>query len=1029
VVGNLAHEAILDNGYIYGIPFHSYEKTFVPNTGVQELYNVQNISCSQFVNRFTDYDFSGGALVIKISFSDGTEATRGFGQAENNYIFYAVNHGAITGVRVYSDTARLTDDVYVKGIVLFGKEGNDLKSVLNTVNKNISGIQTKLYKTGISRSDVTKDFTDFCESWDIDISITAPHRIAYCQTVFKLTSEKITGINSIRVKGTIIPITNNINNIRLFDADQFSNYTYSGNYVDIPVDGITTFDEVVSLTGLESATINVGLSVGNSEITAYHTNWQYLLHGLEVYVNGQRIYGNDLTFHGMIGFDPNTYTLENKKVFNKAIATLPIKREDISAAIKDQSYLNISAAVTQPDRVAYLQNLFSLTVPQYESIEKIRVKGIFKPKTDNINVVRFYHADQMNTTAGLTSTGKFLPTGEYAEMTINTLTETEIDETIYPTGLTDNIVSIVFAVGKNERTSYNTNWTWDFDKLQIFVNDELLPIDALAFRGYLGFDGYTPSITPHNIPDILTSDVLPNNLATLPIKREDISDAIKDQSYINIQAAITEPERVEYLQNVFSLTVPQYEPIEKIRVKGIFVPKTENINIVRFYQADQMNTTAGIASAGKFLPTGEYAEIKVNTLQETEIDETIYPSGLSDNIESVVFAVARSEWTAYNTAWTWDFNNLQIFINDKLLPIDSIVFKGYIGFDSYTPDIERINVPDIVTSDVLKDYIPKFIPKFAGVPAPNVLPIGKNFATGTLAVERSADTSAFDASLCESPVVWWDSNKLKYGMVYTGYSIGAGGSPYGVGQVGLAWSDDLEHWEKDENAPILSPSHVEGDPDRGSITGPVMLLKDGVYYLYYIGCSEEGYERGTKTLCLATGTDIYNLTKFEHNPIIAPQPTDTTSPYRHNIYHANIVFGTDKYYMFINCSGVRPTDQHACENILLFTSDDLYNWAFDSVVLEGGTATTDPDYSICGDPCVFDIGDDNLYMTIFRVTLNSVGTGTGLARTSKKEFPYGWKKYDFRFGSGIKAYVTFKGNTMYHFYNENDNQIYVQTSN
>jgi hypothetical protein len=513
-------------------------------------------------------------------------------------------------------------------------------------------------------------------------------------------------------------------------------------------------------------------------------------------------------------------------------------------------------------------------------------------------------------------------------------------------------------------------------------------------------------------------------IATLPLSRSDISDAIKDQSYINIQAAVTQPDRVAYLQNVFSLTIPQYESIEKIRVKGIFVPKTENINIVRFYQADQMNTTAGGASTGKFLPTGEYAEIKVNTLQETEIDETIYPLGLSDNIESVVFAVARNATTAYNTAWTWDFNNLQIFINDKLLPIDSIVFRGYVGFSGYTPDIERINVPDIVTSDVLKDYIPKF----AGVPAPSVLPIGKNFATGTLAVERSADTSAFDAGYCESPVVWWDSNRLKYGMVYTGYSIGTGSSQYGFGQVGLAWSDDLVNWEKDENAPILSPSHVEGDPDRGSITGPVMLVKDGVYYLYYIGCSEEGYEMGTKTLCLATGTDIYNLTKFEHNPIIAPQPTDTTSPYRHNIYHANIVFGTDKYYMFINCSGVRPTDQHACENILLFTSDDLYNWAFDSVVLEGGTATTDPDYAICGDPCVFDIGDDNLYMTIFRVTLNGVGTGTGLARTSKKEFPYGWEKYDFRFGSGIKAYVTFRGNTMYHFYNDNK-QIYVQTSN
>ena len=72
--------------------------------------------------------------------------------------------------------------------------------------------------------------------------------------------------------------------------------------------------------------------------------------------------------------------------------------------------------------------------------------------------------------------------------------------------------------------------------------------------------------------------------------------------------------------------------------------------------------------------------------------------------------------------------------------------------------------------------------------------------------------------MVESPVVWFDEARGRYGMVCTGYDWRfrdrRGSPPVGAPRIGLAWSDDLLTWDKDARSPILGPSDVPGAPDE-----------------------------------------------------------------------------------------------------------------------------------------------------------------------------------------------------------------------
>jgi predicted GH43/DUF377 family glycosyl hydrolase len=251
----------------------------------------------------------------------------------------------------------------------------------------------------------------------------------------------------------------------------------------------------------------------------------------------------------------------------------------------------------------------------------------------------------------------------------------------------------------------------------------------------------------------------------------------------------------------------------------------------------------------------------------------------------------------------------------------------------------------------------------------------------------------WDSGMVESPVVWYDSIRGKYGMVYTGYAS-LDSSLHGYKhvtrpQVGLAWSDDLLHWKKDAKSPIFGGSGVAGSSDEEGTSGPFIWLENGTYYLFYFGVTGKGYEKGRKTMNLATSTDLYRWKRYAGNPIISPAGKGWR---RDAIWHPNVVKDANRYFLFFNASGV--VDGLAEEFIGYATSRDLLQWKVDddhSPILVGSAKAGAWDASgRAGDPSVFKVGN-MWYMAWY--SWDKKNSADGLAWTTDDRFPLGWQKY------------------------------------
>lgn len=248
----------------------------------------------------------------------------------------------------------------------------------------------------------------------------------------------------------------------------------------------------------------------------------------------------------------------------------------------------------------------------------------------------------------------------------------------------------------------------------------------------------------------------------------------------------------------------------------------------------------------------------------------------------------------------------------------------------------------------------------------------------------------WDAGMVESPVIWFDSSRSKYGMVYTGYGSTDStkrGYKYVTGpQVGLAWSDDLIHWTKDNRNPIFRGSGIPGSTDAEGASGPFIWYENRTYHLFYFGVTGKGYEKGLKTMNLATSTDLSSWKRFEGNPIISPAGNGWRCE---AIWHPNIVKDKGTYYLFFNASGV--VNGLVEEFIGYATSNDLFRWTVDdehSPILMGSARAGTWDASgRAGDPSVFKVGT-KWYMAWY--SWDRKNSADGLAFTSEKEFPLGW---------------------------------------
>ena len=293
---------------------------------------------------------------------------------------------------------------------------------------------------------------------------------------------------------------------------------------------------------------------------------------------------------------------------------------------------------------------------------------------------------------------------------------------------------------------------------------------------------------------------------------------------------------------------------------------------------------------------------------------------------------------------------------------------------------------------------------------------------------KRGSAGAWDAGMVESPMVWFDQWAKRYCMVYTGY---AHSSPEKSGyesvsnpQLGLAWSDDVFRWEKDSKNPIIGPSRVHGSPDSSGTSGGFIYHEDKIYYLYYIGTTEEGYERGLKTLNLATSNDLYNWKRFEGNPIIPPSGEGWR---RDAIWHPNVVKQKDMYYLFFNASGL--VNDKAEEYVGYAISTDLFHWEVDEVhsplLVGSGVPGTWDASGRTGDPSLYKV-NHTWYMAYY--SWDGRNAQDGLAWTTEAEFPLGWRTYEknpiLRIGPpgsfdaqhAAKPFIFRSGERHYHFY-------------
>lgn len=287
---------------------------------------------------------------------------------------------------------------------------------------------------------------------------------------------------------------------------------------------------------------------------------------------------------------------------------------------------------------------------------------------------------------------------------------------------------------------------------------------------------------------------------------------------------------------------------------------------------------------------------------------------------------------------------------------------------------------------------------------------------------------SWDAGMVESPVVWFDTRRLRYGMVYTGYAaVQPGKRGYAAvtrPHVGLAWSTDLLRWEKDPGNPVFGPSGIPGAADAEGTPGPFILQEEERYALFYFGTTQQGYEKGTKTLNLATSTDLASWTRATGNPIITPAGSGWR---RDAIWHPFVLKRDGQHLLFFNASGI--VDGIEEEYIGYAQSEDLFHWEVRddrSPLLVGSRQPGTWDSTgRTGDPCLFRIGDV-WYMAYY--SWDGVHAQDGIAWTTPERFPLGWRPVDnnpvlqlgppgsFDALHAAKPFVVVADNIYHHFY-------------
>jgi predicted GH43/DUF377 family glycosyl hydrolase len=203
----------------------------------------------------------------------------------------------------------------------------------------------------------------------------------------------------------------------------------------------------------------------------------------------------------------------------------------------------------------------------------------------------------------------------------------------------------------------------------------------------------------------------------------------------------------------------------------------------------------------------------------------------------------------------------------------------------------------------------------------------------------------------------------------------------GAAVIGLAWSDDLMHWELTE--PILFPQDGAAW-EHGGLYRPNLIEHDGVYYLYYNAKTDRlpkaqggGWHEQTG---VATSRDLKNWVRYPGNPILPNGPSVSWDErFASNPF---VVHHKDKWAMYYF-----GLDAKAKARELLALGDDLTHFAKVNEIMIDTGAPGSIDETYAHKPCVLyhDGALYHFYCAVSHKWSNEI-RGIGVASSQQTSF-------------------------------------------
>jgi len=177
-------------------------------------------------------------------------------------------------------------------------------------------------------------------------------------------------------------------------------------------------------------------------------------------------------------------------------------------------------------------------------------------------------------------------------------------------------------------------------------------------------------------------------------------------------------------------------------------------------------------------------------------------------------------------------------------------------------------------------------------------------------------SGSFDASLVTCPTVLYDGKRflMWYSSLYD--------SHMGRGGIGMASSQDGIHWKRENNGRPVLTIGAAGAFDDGQVMGPMVLLQNGVYRMWYTGMSKVWHSSGFGfyRIGLATSKDGVHWKRANHaHPVLNVGPMGAKDEVQ--VATPSILVESGHYRMWY--AAWAPLSGHT---ILTATSHDGVHW-------------------------------------------------------------------------------------------------------